>query len=139
MVNRKRSYSTKTVRLRGTVTSGIGKSQSFTDIPWVKKQFRDKLGIDPYPGTFNLTVLAKDGKKLDALRGANGIEIVPEDNNFCTAISFPVLVGNRVKGAVIIPLVADYPRNKLEIISAENIRQTLSLKDGDLVEVEVYL
>ncbi len=129
----------KVIKLRGIVTRGIGESKSFTEIPWVKQQFIDKLGINPYPGTFNITILAEDEKKLNALRKTKGTEITPQDENFCAASSFPVLVNRRISGAAIIPLVADYPQTQLEIISAENIKQTLSLNDGDFVEVEVYL
>ena len=127
------------IKLRGIVTRGIKQSRFFTEIPWVRKQFAEKLGITPYPGTFNITVVAEDSEKLNKIRQAKGIEIVPEDINFCTASSFPVFINNQIKGAVIIPLVSDYPPAQLEIISAENITDSLSLKDGDLVEVEVYL
>ena len=139
MVKQRANDSPGFVILRGIVTTGIGESRSFTAIPWVKEQFINKLGIDPYPGTFNLTVSDSDSKKLDTLSNAAGIEIVPQDTNFCTARSFLVLIGGRINGAAIIPLVAGYPQNKLEIIAAENIRQSLSLNDGDVVEVTVYL
>ena len=127
------------IKLHGIVTRGIGESRYFTEIPWVKAQFIDKLGINPYPGTFNIAILAEDREKLDTLRKVKGVEIVPQDENFCTASSFPVLVGSRIKGAAIIPLVANYPESQLEIISVENIKQALSLNDGDPVEVELYL
>ncbi len=133
------SNKSEVIKLRGIITRGIGQSRFFTEIPWIKKQFIDKLGINPYPGTFNITVLAEDGEKLNTMRKAKGIEIPPEDENLCTAISFPVLVGGRIKGAAIIPLVASYPPDQLEIISAVNIKQALSLSNGDPVEVEVYL
>jgi len=125
--------------LHGVVTRGIGESAFFTEIPWVKGQFNQKLSINPYPGTFNITVMAEDLEKLGRLREARGIEILPEDANFCAASSFPVLINRRIKGAVIIPKVADYPEAKLEVISAEHIKDSLSLQDGDQVEVEVYL
>ncbi len=129
----------KIIKLHGIVTSGTGEAGTMTEIPWVRKQFIGKLGINPYPGTFNITVLAEDGEKLSTIRKAKGIEITPEDANYCAGISFPALVGGRVEGAVIIPLVPNYPPAQLEIISSENIRRSLSVKDGDLVEVEVYL
>jgi len=127
------------IKLRGTVISGLGESRFFTEIPWARNQFVDKLGINPYPGTFNITVLAEDRGKLSTIREAKGVEIIPEDINFCAANSFPALVSGKIRGAVIIPLVPNYPPAQLEIISPENIKQSLSLKDGDLVEVEVYL
>ncbi len=129
----------KIIKLHGIVTKGIGESRFFTEIPWVKEQFLNKLGIHTYPGTFNMIVLPEDEEKLNAVKKAKGVEIVPEDTNFCAANSFPALVSTTIKGAVIIPLVPDYPPAQLEIISSENIKRSLSLKDGDLVEVEVYL
>ena len=129
----------ESIKLRGMVTSGVRQSKFFTEIPWVKKQLIDKLGICPYPGTFNITVMAEDREKLNTVRESEGVEITPEDANFCTANSFPVLVNGKIKGAAIIPLVANYPQAQLEVVSTENIKRRLSLKDGDLVEVEVYL
>ena len=37
------------------------------------------------------------------------------------------------------PLVPQYPENKVEIIAPVNIRETLSIKDWDLVNIEVRL
>ncbi len=125
--------------LHGVVARGIGESACFTEIPWVKRQFKQKLGIDAYPGTFNIAIVEEDLDKLARLREAKGTEISPEDEKFCAGEGFPVLVNRRIKGAVIIPRVADYPTSKLEIISAERIKGALSLQDGDPVEVEVYL
>ena len=127
------------IKLHGIVTSGISQSRFFTEVPWVKKQFAEKLGITPYPGTFNIMVLAEDGEKLNTIRKTKGIEIASQDTNHCSGNSFTALVGGKIKGAVIIPLIPNYPPAQLEIISAENIRHSLLMKDGDLVEIEVYL
>lgn len=129
----------KTVRLRGKVTTGSKEAVFFTELPWVKKQFVDKLGIEAYPGTFNITVLPEDQEKLNRIKKARGVEIVPPDASFCAGKGFSALVDSKVQGAAIIPLVPNYPEPQLEVICARNIRQTLFLKDGDLVEVEVYL
>ncbi len=127
------------INLRGRVASGLKQSRFFTEIPWVKKQFIDKLGIEPYPGTFNITVIAEDREKLNTVRKSKGIEITPEDASFCAANSFHVMVNGKIEGAAIIPLVSNYPPAQLEVISSKNIKLSLSLKDGDPVEVEVYL
>jgi CTP-dependent riboflavin kinase len=129
----------KTIRIHGTVTSGTGEAGRITELPWVKIQFIEKLGIDPCPGTFNIEVIAGDMHKLNILRHAKSIEILPTDEHHCKGVSFPALVAGKVKGAVIIPMIPDYPPEKLEIISAENIKDSLRAKDGDLVDIEVYL
>ena len=127
------------IKVRGIVTGGVGESKLFTEIPWVRRQFIDKLGINPRPGTFNITVLPDDRERLNVIRNTKGVEIVPEDTNYCAANSFPALINGRVRGAVLIPLVPGYPPAQLEIISSEHIKQSLSLKGGDLVEVEIHL
>ena len=129
----------KIIKLCGIAISGTGEAGAITEVPWVKRQFIDKLGINPYPGTFNIMVLAENGEKLNTIRKAKGIEITPQDANHCTGASFPALVGDKIKGAVIIPLIPNYPPAQLEIISSENVRRSLSVKDGDLIEIEVYL
>ena len=129
----------KTIKIHGTVTSGTGEAGRITELPWVKIQFIEKLGIDPYPGTFNIEVIAGDMHKLNILRHAESIEILPTDEHHCKGISFPALVAGKVKGAVIIPLVPGYPSGQLEIISSKNIKRSIMVKDGDLIEIEVSL
>jgi CTP-dependent riboflavin kinase len=41
-------------------------------------------------------------------------------------------------GTIVLPTVADYPSDKVEIIAPVNLRDSLELKDGDLVEVTVF-
>jgi len=127
------------IKVRGIVISGVRESKLFTEIPWVRGQFIDKLGINPYPGTFNISVLSEDREGLNIIRNTKGVEIIPEDINYCAAYSFSAVVNGRIRGAVLIPLVPDYPSDQLEIISSEHIKQSLSLKDGDLAEVEIHL
>ncbi len=127
------------IKVRGIVCGGVGESKLFTEIPWVRRQFINKLGINPYPGTFNITVVPEDEEKLHLIKDTKGVEITPEDVNFCSAKSFLVVVNRKIKGAIIIPLVLNYPHAQLEIISSEHIKESLSLKDGDIVDLEVRL
>ncbi len=129
----------KVIHLRGTVTSGQGIAGGITEFPWVKGQFIAKLGINPYPGTFNISVLPEDEEKLRNLRETKGIEILPPNERHCAGNTFFARVNGKVRGAVVMPHVPDYPPAQLEVISPQHVRRTLGLKDGDTVEVEVYL
>ena len=107
-------------------------------IPWVREQFIEKLGIDPYPATLNLEVKnPQDFDKLKEVKNRAGIEILPMDPGFCSAKCFHVLICGKVKGAIVIPLVEDYPESKLEIIASERLNDLLSLKVGDIVPIEI--
>jgi len=103
----------------------------------VKKQFIEKLSIDPYPGTLNLEIVDRESlQTFKELKTEKGIEITPEDPSFCSAKCYQVLIGGRLKGAIVFPLVKHYPENKMELIASQNIKEALSLNTGDLLEVE---
>ncbi len=71
------------------------------------------------------------------MKAKHGIEIIPEDPSFCSAICFPVLINNRLKAAIVLPLVEGYPENKMELIAHQNIKKALSLTTGDDLELEI--
>ena len=43
-------------KIRGRLTSGVGQGKHFTRIDWARRQFIDKLHIDPFPGTVGVPV-----------------------------------------------------------------------------------
>jgi len=104
----------------------------------VRKQLIQKLNVDPYPGTLNLEIVdLKDSQNFRELKSTPGVEIIPEDPSFCSARCYPVLINGRLEGAIVSPGVEDYPENKMELIASQNIKEVLSVKGGDVLEVEV--
>jgi riboflavin kinase len=126
-----------TIKIRGKIVEGIGSAGDFTRIPWVRRQFLAKLGMDVYPGTLNLETEGDDTKALEILKAREGIEITAEQPTFCNAKCYPVLIAGQVRGTILFPLVPDYPANKMELIAPVHVRKTLLLDAGDLVEVEI--
>ena len=117
---------------------GIRTAADFTRIPWVKRQFSGKLSLDAYPGTLNLEITEpEDLKAFESLKSRKGIEIVPEEPSFCSAVCHRVRIAGKIQGAIVIPCVADYPEGKMEIIAPVHVRETLSLTAGDTIEVEI--
>ena len=116
---------------------GLRESQNFTQISWVRNQCISKLSIDPYPGTMNLEIIDPQSyQTFKKLKAMEGVKITPEDPSFCSAKCYPVLIKGRLKGAIVCPLVEGYPENKMELIAPQNIKATLFLNTGDLLEVE---
>ena len=104
----------------------------------MKRQFIQKLSIDPYPGTLNLEIVDPESlRTFKALKVKMRIEITPEDPSFCSAKCHQVLIGSHLKGAIVFPLVEGYPENKMELIASQNIKEALSLNAGDMLEVEI--
>ena len=104
----------------------------------MKRQFIEKLSIDPYPGTLNLEIIDPESlQTFNKLKTKKGIEIQPEDPSFCSARCYPVLINGQIRGAIVFPLVEGYPENKMELIASQNIKKALSLKVGENLEVEI--
>ena len=130
--------SNKRIKIRGKIVEGLREAGNFTQIFWVRKQFISKLSIDPYPGTLNLEIIDPESlRNFKELKTTKGKEITPEDPSFCSAKCYPVLINSRVKGAIVFPLVQDYPENKMELIAPKNIKEALSVNTGDILEVEI--
>jgi CTP-dependent riboflavin kinase len=127
------------VKIQGKIVEGIREATNFTQIPWVRKQFISKLSIDPFPGTLNLEIVDPESlQTFNALKAMKGIEITPEDPSFCSAKCYQVLIQGQLKGAIVLPMVKDYPENKMELIASQNIKATLFVDTGDTLEVEVF-
>ncbi len=126
----------KEIILKGRVISGTGKGRFFVNLFWARKQFQEKLGFNPYPGTLNLQLPPKSG--LDELKKASGIVIVPE-KGYKEGKCFRALIMEKVWGAVIVLNFPEYPSNLLEVIAPVNLRETLGLYDCMEIEVAVQL
>ncbi len=143
--NQARSFSTSQngsmnqITTKGTVFTGSGIGSLYIKIPWVQKQIRAKLGFSPYFGTLNIRLQDQQEKQLENLRKRfKGIEISPAPS-FFPARCFTASIMNTVKGAVIIPEKPNYPSDVLEIIAPDHLREKLRLKDGDEVEITIFL
>ena len=129
---------TNKIKIEGKVCSGKGVGKKFVQLPWAEKQFLEKLGFIPYPGTLNLILTQKSMEKKKKLEKNEGIAIIPE-KGYCEAKCFRAKINGRIQGAVVIPKVQNYPEELLEVLSPLNLRKALDLKDGNLVEITVYL
>ncbi len=123
----------------GEVVSGKGEGKFFTRTEWARNAFQEMVGIDPWPGTFNLRVsdLASRGAWA-RLNEAPGLLLAAPDPAWCDGRCYPaVLVQGDLKVAIVVPDIAGYAADQVEIIAPVSIRQTLGVSDGDRIEVEV--
>ncbi|MBW2303655.1 MAG: CTP-dependent riboflavin kinase [Deltaproteobacteria bacterium] len=126
------------MKIRGKISEGMRVAAKFTQVPWVRDQCIRKLSFDPFPGTLNLDIEdSGDLAILKDLKASKGVELVPENPSFCSAKCLPVLIAGRIKGAIIFPMIEDYPPNKLELIAPVHLKDYLSVRTNDLIEIEV--
>jgi riboflavin kinase len=125
------------IKLSGKVFSGLGEGERFVELPWVKRQVEEKLGFIPYLGTLNLRLSEESSKRRKLLERAASMKVCPAEG-YCNGSIFKAFVGV-LACAVVIPKVAGYPVDVLEIIAPDNLREKLQLADGDEITVTVNL
>ena len=127
----------KKTTLNGTVFHGQGEGKKFLELPWVKRQIEEQLGFTPYPGTLNILLSEESAKRRKLLEKATSVKICPP-RGFCSGTVFKASIGT-LECATVIPEVAGYPEDILEIIAPANLREKLELVDGDGITVTVNL
>lgn len=129
------------VTLEGVVFTGLGEGAYYISKEQYRKQFIERLGFDPYPGTLNLKLVdSYDVKARKELETYPAIEIggfVNEDRTFGPVKCYPVIIENKIKGALITAMRSHYDASVLEVISPVSLRKHFNLKDGHKVKIEV--
>ncbi|MBQ3735455.1 MAG: DUF120 domain-containing protein [Candidatus Methanomethylophilaceae archaeon] len=126
--------------IHGKVAQGMGEGGYYICQPGYSDQIKEQLGFTPFEGTFNLDIVPEDVGKLDVIRKSKGIMIngfVSEGRTFGNVIAYKAKIKN-LECAIVVPERSHY-RETIEIICQYHIRRTLSLSDGDLVDVIVDL
>jgi phosphoglycolate phosphatase len=124
--------------IQGQLVRGLGKAADFTRIDWVRRQLIEYAGIDPYPGTVNLTLADNANRaRWRNWRDLPGHVLVPADAAYCSARCYPARIAGRIPAAVVLPEIAAYPENKLELVAALPVREHLSLAESALLTVEL--
>lgn len=125
-------------RIIGAMATGIGEAAGFTSLDWARNAFRDLLGIDPWPGTVNIVVTAeREGDAWRRVRSWPGIVLPPPRPDWCSSRCYHAQINDRIEAAIVLPEVENYPEDKIELIAAVAVRDTLGLKDGDRVILDV--
>ncbi len=131
------------ITLEGVLFSGLGEGAYYVTKEGYRKQFMEKLGFDPYPGTLNIKLTTEyDIKSMSELEAYPAIELEgfkDESRTFGPVKCYPAIINNKAKGAVIYALRSHYGSSVLEIISPTFLRSHLKLKDGNKVKVEILI
>lgn len=131
------------VTLEGTLFTGLGEGAYYVTKEGYRKQFMEKLGFDPYPGTLNLKLTSEyDIKSLSELETYPAITLEgfgDESRTYGAVRCYPAIINNKEKGAAISALRSHYGQSVIEIVSPICLRSRLKLKDGNKVKVEILI
>jgi CTP-dependent riboflavin kinase len=131
-------------RLNGVIFSDLGQASSFMALDWVQKALQKSLGFSPFPATLNLRPRAReDAQVWEAVQNeSGGVPLQPVNGGFCSArlyrvhIHRPAGSSDQVNGAVLLPDVRDYPKDKIEIIAPMRLKEAFGVEDGDQLTLE---
>ncbi len=127
------------VELHGNLITGLGEGQYYIGLDGYKHQFEKILDFTPFPGTLNvqLTDLSNSLRnKVDMIHAATVTGFTDGKRTFGGGKCYPVKI-EEIDGAVIVPDRSHYPNDLLEIIAPVNLRKTLGLRDGDLINIVI--
>lgn len=133
------------VTLRGDVTSGMGEGQHYISLPGYTRQFRDKLGYEPFAGTLNVGLdddSVRTRSRMDALDPVGIDGWTDEERTYGPAFCWPAVI-EAVDGAryeethVIAPERTHHDADQLEVIAPEKLRDVLEIEDGDELKIHV--
>ena len=124
-----------TITIEGTVFSGKGRGKKFVELTWFKQQVEEKLGFSPYLGTLNLRLLKKEAEKRELLETKGSLTVEPQTGHYSGLLFKANIEG--MECAAVIPIMPNYPKDVLEVISPVYLRDSLKLADGNLVTVSI--
>ncbi|MGQ9641108.1 MAG: DUF120 domain-containing protein [Candidatus Bathycorpusculaceae bacterium] len=129
------------ITLEGIVFTGLGEGAYYISKEQYRKQFIEKLGFDPYPGTLNIKLATDyDLKTRSELEAYPAVEVEGfknQDRTYGPVKCYPAIINNKVKGAIISALRTHYDASVVELIAPVYLRKHLNLKDGHKVKIEV--
>jgi riboflavin kinase len=132
------------VTLRGVVTSGMGEGKHYISLPGYMRQFKRRLGYEPFPGTLNVELDEESVRARARTDALDPIDIdgwEDEDRTYGPAFCWPATVevgGDRYERVhVVSPERTHHGAEQLELIAPVKLRDTFDIEDGDEVIVHV--
>lgn len=135
---------TDSVELRGTVTSGMGEGSHYITLSGYMRQFREKLGYEPFAGTLNVDLAPESVRSQTRLDSFDPVVIEgweSDDRTYGPAYCYPASVAtgtDRYEDAhIIAPERTHHGDDHVEVIAPEKLRAALGLEDGTEVTINV--
>jgi riboflavin kinase, archaea type len=131
-------------RIQGVIFSDLGQASKFMALDWVQEALRQHLGFAPYPATLNVRASTPQDVRLwdEIQREIVALPLAPLEDGFCSVDLYLVTLkqlvdsGESVRGAVLVPDVVNYPKDKIEIVTQVRVKDALSVRDGDSMVLE---
>jgi len=128
------------IHFRGTIVSGMGEGTYYIAQEGYVKQFKERLGFKPYPGTLNIKIKEIEKNKLRLIKHHQAIHVdsfKTRHRTFGDVKCFHAKINDK-PCALVLPLRGHYS-SVLEFIARENLREKIGLTDGDTANITIDL
>jgi riboflavin kinase len=121
-----------TMDFEGNVISGMGEGAYYMSLEGYRRQFREKLGYEPYPGTLNVRL-------TDQIYMNGRLELGKHPSIFIKCYRATINDGAIDNAAVLVLERTHYDDSMVEVIAPISIKQAAGIKNGDRIKVQVQL
>jgi len=129
------------LELKGNIISGMGEGAYYMSMKGYTKQFKEKLGYVPFPGTLNVKLKDKEfseaRRSLDAYDGIMINGFSDGKRTYGWVKCYPAKINNSIDGALITLERTHYDDSIMELISHTNIKKATKLSNGSQISVKV--
>src|SRR5919202_2390307 len=134
-----------TIDFEGDIVSGMGEGAYYMSLDGYRKQFKEKLGYEPYPGTLNVKLV--DQISMNSRREIsrypsifiNGFSDNSRTYGWAKCYKADINSGVFNDAAVLVLERTHYDDSMLEVIAPFSLKQTMHIKNGDEISVRVHV
>jgi riboflavin kinase len=143
MLNNAVNLRKQVLYFEGRVVSGVGEGAYYMSLEGYRKQFEKKIGYIPFLGTLNLEI-------ADDLSIENRENLESQNYYFINGFSdpnrsygwvkcYPVIINDneKIQSHLLILERTHHAKDMLELISPLNLKHTLSIRNGDYVNIKI--
>lgn len=133
------------IDFEGHIITGMGEGAYYMSLDGYKKQFKEKLGYEPYPGTLNIklnSMLFVEAKKEMLKYPSINIEgFSDQSRTFGWVKCYPASINDskNINSSILILERTHYDDSIIELIAPFSIKEQFSLKNGDYVKLKVNI
>lgn len=130
--------------LTGSLVDGAGEGKKFISLDGYQRQFRERLGYEPFPGTLNIELDEESIRQRELMETLDGIPIdewEDDGQTYGSAVCYGVDVCKNTSTYssvhVLVPDRTHHGSSIVEVIAPEKLRDTLSIEPQD--DVRLYI
>ncbi|MEO9365247.1 MULTISPECIES: DUF120 domain-containing protein [Candidatus Nitrosocaldus] len=132
----------KVIELIGVAVAGMGEGGYYMSLEGYRRQFLERLGFDPYPGTLNIRLdkIYIDLKRELAMYPAITIDGFSDGKRTYGWVKcYTAKINDKIDGAMLVLERTHHDESIMEVIAPVKIMDALGLRYGDRINVKVFV